>query len=232
MKTKLLLDWLLSDMPVIGAEGEGAGEGEDHSQDGSQEGQENSSEDDEGDTSDDDEDAPDDLAGLRSALAAERKLNKQKERELKSIARRDAQAQKQKDADELKEKSELEQERIKREQAEEKTTKLAAGLRNSAVRAAIKEAAEKSNFIDPADAIDGVDWESLEVEQDEDDPSIVTIDPKKVLSQVKALALKKPHYVKAGTSDGEPSGSQFGGGRKSTDKLSDEKLKEQYPSLR
>jgi|SRR6478609_6094604 len=232
MKTNLLLDWLLSDVPVIGAEGEGAGEGGDDNSQGSQEGQDDSGDDDEGDADDDDEETPGDLDGLKKALAAERKLNKQKDKDLRAVARREAAAQKAKEADELKEKSELEQERTKREKAEEKTTKLATGLRNSAIRAAIKEAAEKSNFIDAADAIEGVDWESLEVEQDDDDPSIVTIDAKKVLSQVKALALKKPHYIKAGTSDGEPSGSQFGGGKKSAEKLSEEKLKEQYPSLR
>src|SRR6478609_2386089 len=146
MKTNLLLDWLLSDVPVIGAEGEGAGEGGDDNSQGSQEGQDDSGDDDEGDADDDDEETPGDLDGLKKALAAERKLNKQKDKDLRAVARREAAAQKAKEAD------------------------------------------EKSNFIDAADAIEGVDWESLEVEQDDDDPSIVTIDAKKVLSQVKALA--------------------------------------------
>ena len=174
---------------------------------------------------DEHDDANDDVTkGLRSALAAERKANKDREKELKTL-------RKAKDDRDLSEKDEVEQANTKAERATARADKLAAGLLKRDVDSAIRTAAEAAGFIDVSDALDGVDRSLLSIDQDEDDPTVITLDDKAVALLVKNLGIKKPHFLKKGTDDGEPSGSQFGrrSNRKQTD---DEAYKESYPSLR
>jgi len=185
---------------------------------------------DEDEDEDDDEDEHDDkddpkTKGLRSALAKERAAAKANARELKKL-------QKEKAERELAGKSESEQEKAKREAAESKLTKLAEGFKRTAVTSAIEKAAAKAGFIDTQDAVDAlINSDDLGVEQDEDDPSDVTIDPKSIEKAVKALATKKPHFLKSGTEDGEPTGGQFGGSKQKKP-TGDEEILAKYPSLR
>lgn len=162
-----------------------------------------------------------DTTALKNALAAERKAAKSATAELKKL-------QKEKADRELSEKSEVEQAQAKADAASEKVTRLAQGLLNRDLNAAITAAAK--DFIDPEDAIAGVDRSKLVFTQDEDDPTDITIDEKSVMNVVKALAAKKPHFLKTGTSDGDATGSQFGT-KGNKNKGGDDQLKELYPAL-
>lgn len=164
-----------------------------------------------------------DVTGLKSALAKERAANKAKDKELKRL-------QKVQKAEEDAKKSDLEKAQGEAEANKAKAEKLAAGFLRTNLNSAIRAEAEKAGFIDVDDALNGISRDDLEYEQDEDDPSDVDIDLKSVQKAVKALATKKPHFIKKGTDDGEPSGSQFGGTRKKK-KSSDDELRERYPSL-
>lgn len=178
--------------------------------------------------SDPDEDEEEEIAeddpakGLKSALAKERRAAKAEKKRADAL-------QREKDEAELAKKSEVEQAKIRADRATEKLAKLTEGFKRSAIENAIRAAA--SDFVDPEDAVAGVDRSSITVEQDKDDPSDVTIDTKSVERAVKALAAKKSHYLKTGTNDGEATGGQFGGSkRKQT--TPDEVYKDRYPSLR
>jgi hypothetical protein len=233
-----LPEWLRGIEFISGAEGEGdqgaAGSTGDNSTDDDASGgagSSSSSSDDasgSGDDStdhDDDDKSSDDKAELKEALRKERAANKAKEKELKRLQRQ------QEDA-ELAKKDETEAERLRRERAEERLTKLASGYLKTRLDQAIRDAATKLNFVDVNDALAGVDREALTFEQDEDDPSDVTIDEKSVAREVKALATRKPHWVKAGTDDGEPTGSTFGGaGRRKGKGTNEETLRSKYPAL-
>lgn len=216
---------------IIGAEGDGDGEGEGgengsgDSGDGSGDGDPGDGDGDAGDGSDGDEGEKPDVTGLKSALEKERAANKQKDKELKAL-------RKAKEAKENAEKSDVERAETERAAAVAKAEKLAAGFLKTNLNSAIRRAAEKAGFIDPDDAVGSISREDIIFEQDEDDPSDVDIDQKSVEKAVKALATKKPHFVKSGTGDGEPSGSQFGGSKQKGKKSSDDQLRERYPSLR
>jgi hypothetical protein len=199
-----------------GSSGDGSGDGDSGEGDGEPDG-------DEGDADGDDGDKPD-VTGLKSALAKERAANKAKDKELKRL-------QKAQKAQEDAEKSDLEKAQGEAETNKAKAEKLAAGFLRTNLNSAIRAEAEKAGFIDVDDALNGISRDDLEYEQDEDDPSEVDIDLKSVQKAVKALATKKPHFIKKGTDDGEPSGSQFGGSRKKKAKSSDDELRERYPSL-
>lgn len=183
---------------------------------------------------DDDDDEHDDrddpkVKGLRSALAKERRERARLEKEAKARARADEEA-------DLKTKSDIEQAQAREKKANDKLTKLVDGYRNSAVDRAIEKAASAANFVDTNDALAGVDRSLISVEQDDEDPSVVTIDAKSVERAVKRLASDKPHWLKqagGGTTDGKPTGSGFGGGKSGGDDKSREAtLREKYPSLR
>ena len=73
--------------------------------------------------------------------------------------------------------------------------------------------------------------ETSRPEQDDDDPSVITIDQKSIAAQVKALSTKKPHFIKTGTEDGEPTGSSFGGTKTPKKTNRSDELKAAYPSL-
>lgn len=235
--TEMLPEWLRHREFIIGAEDDGQEGSEDSGDDGANDDESGKSGADDGasDTPEDErhDDADDPkVKGLKDALAAERAANKSNSRELKRIQRELKDAKKAQEDRELQEKSEADQAKVKAEKAEEKVTRLAAGLRKSAVRQAIEAAARDAKFIDTDDAVQGVDWDKIEVEQDDDDPSDITVDPKTVLAEVKALANRKKHLIQKGTDDGEKTGSSFAGGGGKKGKLDDEELKKKYPSLR
>jgi len=176
-----------------------------------------------GSEEDEEDDANDPkTAGLRSALRKERAERKAHEAELKEL-------RKEREERELADKSEAEKEKIRADKATERVTKLATGLLNDKLDSAIRAAAK--DFIDPTDAIAGVDREALVYEQDSDDPSKITIDAKSIERAVKAVATAKPHFLKTGTDDGEKTGSQFGGTKKTESTKADD-LRALYPGLR
>lgn len=171
------------------------------------------------------DDDKEDVTGLKSALEKERKERKALEKQAKALL-------KEKEEKELAEKSQVEQAQTKEKNATEKVSKLAAGLLTRDLNAAITKAAEKFKFVDTQDAIDLIDRGELEYEQDDDDPSNITIDLKSVERAVKALATKKPHFISSGTEDGKQTGSTFGGSQKQKQTTPEEDFKKQYPSLR
>ena len=178
----------------------------------------------------DDSDLDDqDLTGLKSAIKAERELKKAAEKKAKAADKRATALQKEKDAKEAEKLSDIEKANKKATEAEAKATKLVEGYVKVNINAAIEKAA--SNFIDIDDVLSRVDRSLITFEQDEDDPSIVTVDKKSVQAAVKKLATEKPHWIKSGTEDGEPSGGQFGNHKKQKASVEESQLKEFYPSL-
>lgn len=231
MGTKL--NTLLEELPefIFGAEGEGdagsdSGDADDSTGNASTDGQENAgsasgSEGDNTDEHDDDDDDQRDTSGLKSALAKERKAARE------AIKRANA-LEREKEERELAEKSEIERERIKAQKAAEKAERLAASYLTEKLENAIRAAA--TDFIDTDDVINAISRDDLVFEQDADDPSKVNIDKKSVDRAIKALAARKAHWLKAGTEDGGPTGSSFGGGKpKKPDPT--EEYKTKYPSL-
>jgi len=184
-----------------------------------------------------DDDLPDDLEGLKKAIKAERALRKKAERGLKLTEREKKKLEKAQqdiaDAD----KSETEKAKTAQKAADEKAVKLAAKLRQSSLERAIIEVARKQRFRDPDDVITQLqrsNFEGIEIDQDEDDPSEIDIDAKSVEKAVKAVATAKPHWLVA-AGDGSPSGSSFGGSRPDGGKDKNAKHKEygdRFPALR
>jgi hypothetical protein len=218
--------WLVDNLLVIGAEGEGEtppAPGSDDPPAGDEDSQ-GSSEGSQDDPDDDDDIADDDPAkGLKTALAKERRRAKALERENRQFKTAQEEAA-------LADASELEKAQAKLTKAEERNKTLAQGLLTRDINAAIRAEAEKLQFVDVTDALAGVDFSQLNYTQDADDPTDISIDLRTVTAAVKGLASKKPHFIKSGTTDGQPTGSQFGGSqqKKSTD-ASD--LKSIYPGL-
>ena len=164
------------------------------------------------------------VKGLKSALDTERANNRSMAAELKKL-------KSQRDAEELSKKTELEQAQIAADAASKRSQKLAEAFLTAELKRKVSSEAAKAQFIDPEDAITGVDLSSLTYEQDEEDPSRVTIDEKSVREAVKSLAARKPHYIKKGTDDGGPSGSQFGGAGKGKKSTTADELRQKYPGL-
>lgn len=158
---------------------------------------------------------------LKNALRRERKAAKDATRALKA-------AQKRLDELDDKEKSESDLAKENASKAESKAQKLAASLKTAAVDNAIIKIGGKLKFRDIDDALKLVSREEMDVEQDEDDPSDIQIDEASIETALKKLARDKPHLIVA-EGQGEPSGSKFGGGRKSQKDMDDEALKALYP---
>jgi hypothetical protein len=223
--------WTELTMPIFGfepGEGEGAGnegagegEGAQGAGEGAGEGQGSAS------TGTEGQGAGEDTSGLKSALEKERNERKTMERELKAL-RKDAETR----ADA--EKTEIQRATDAATQNASKVEKLAAGFRNSAVRSAVLEAARAAKFLDPSDALRPEVLDAIGVEQDEDDPTQVTIDPSSVTKAVKALATSKKHYIGGEQQKQAPkSGSQFGGSTTGSNMTADEQaLANKYPALR
>lgn len=176
-----------------------------------------------GDSSQPHDDADDPaVKGLKSALEKERADRKKAEKLALSL-------QKDKDDAEKAKMDDLERTKLELEQSQTVNKALAESLLKRDLDAAIRTAAK--NFIDPADAVDGIDRAAIVYEQDPNNPSIITIDTKTIDKAVKDLATKRPHYLKTGTSDGQPTGSPLGNQRQQH-KGTDDALKEFYPSLK
>lgn len=207
---------------IFGAEGEGEGDSSSDSGDNGDNGEDAGSDSGNADEGTNGEDDKDPAAGLKSALQKERARANRLEKEAKARAKAD-------EARALAEKSEIEQAQIKLQQAEDRAARLSTGYVNTAIERAIEKAA--SEFIDPDDAIQGVDRKAITFEQDDEDPSIVKVDAKSVKAAVDALAKKKSHLLKAGTNDGEPTGGQFGGSGSKKKSTTEDELRAKYPSL-
>lgn len=146
-----------------------------------------------------------DVSGLKSSLQKEREERKALEKELRAF--RDAQ-QKAADA----EKTEIQRLTDAQARDNDKLTRLAASFRNNAVRDAIIAEATKLNFLDPSDAVNPAILTDLGVDQDEDDPTKITVDTAEVTKRLKALAQQKPHWLRQPPTTAKKSGSSFGGG--------------------
>jgi hypothetical protein len=226
--------WITLTSPIIGfdepgegagagASGEGQGEGANSAGEGAGEGEGSQG------TGTEGAGAVEDVSGLKSALEKERTDRKAMEKELKALR---AAEEKRTAA----EKTEIERATDTATKESAKVQKLAAGFRKNAVNSAILKAAGEAKFRDPSDALRVEVLDAIGVEQDEDDPSNVTIDPATVTAAIKALAKSKPHYL--ATDDGKQqkqtpkSGSSFGGGAPQSNMTADEQaLAKRYPAL-
>lgn len=205
-----------------GAGGEGQGEGEGNGQGSSEEGQGSAG------TTDEGQGAGEDTSGLKSALQKERDGRKALEKELAALKKAE---QKRADA----ELTEVERLRKENEAEKGKTTKLAQGFRRSAINSAILKAAADAKFIDPSDALRDEVIAAIGVEQDEDDPSNVTVDKATVIAAVKELAKAKKHFIQGETQQRQVprSGSSFGGsGNQNKQTAAEQELFTKYPALR
>lgn len=171
----------------------------------------------------DDKDKPENTDALKSALRKERNLRKKFEREQKALAKTLA------DMD-TKEKSETDQAKESASKAESKAQRLAAALKTTAVDNAIIKAAGKLKFRDIDDALKLVDRGEIDVEQDEEDPSVIELDEASVKSALDALAKAKPHLILADGQE-DKSGSKFAGSRKSQKEVDEAALIERFPAL-
>lgn len=232
MRTEDELWWL--DLPeIIGFEDDDDDSGDDDADDDADDDEESSDDDNDDDSSDDDDDDSDDddedkTAGLKSALRKERQLRRALEKENRQLKKGStkpkAKAKEDEDSDDSSSNSEEDQ------VAQARQEKLAGKLLNNAINTEIIKVAGGS-FKDIDDVLALINRELIDADQDDDDPSEVTIDAESVKDAVKALAKKKPHLLAGGTG-GPKSGSKFGGSRKSKDGMTEEQLLEKYPALR
>lgn len=166
----------------------------------------------------------DETAGLKSALDKERRERKRLEKEAKQLRKFKEESESKDDSDKDKAVKEAEREKAK-------TVRLAEKLKGNAVDTAIIKLAGKHKFRDVDDALRLLNRDSIDVDQDEDEPDDVEVDEKSVDKALKALASAKPHLILA---DGEehPSGSKFGGRKKDDQQADEEALRDKYPALR
>lgn len=195
--------------------------------------EEENEEEDSGDTDDSDKPTGGNIEGLRSALRKERLARRKAEKDGAALRR----AQQ-----ELADKDKTEVERLTGQvtTAADRVTKLASALRANAVNAAIVRAASTSGFTprDMDDVLALIDRSDFDVDQDEDDPSKVTIDQDTISAAMKNLKKKKPHLFKADADeddedDSGASGSKVGSrGRRGKGSVDEDALKDKYPALK
>lgn len=161
--------------------------------------------------------------GLKSALKKERTERRRLDKELKA-------ALKFKEEAESKDKTETDKAKDEATKASARADRLTTRLREQAVDTEIIKAGTKLKFRDLDDALKLINREDIEIDQDEDDPSDITVDVKSVEDALKALAKNKPHLLVAEGST-ERSGSKFAGGKKSQDELDEDALRGKYPAL-
>lgn len=219
--------WSLFAGVILGAEGDGD-DGADDGDDGDDDGDDSDdgdNDDNDGDDKGDKDKAPTqaDIDALKAALEKERRLNKR-------LNRRQTIEQKNKSAEDNKEQEDLASAQNREREATAKAEKLAAGLLQRDINSVIEKIARDLKFLDPDDAIAGVDRSIIESDQDDEDPTDILVNEETVRDAVKALAAKKPHFIRTGTDDGEPTGSPFGG-RRGKKKSSDDELRDLYPAL-
>jgi len=196
------------------------GEGEEGEESESDEESEEESEEGEGSG----EEKPD-VDGLKSALSKERKGRREAERELRKLKRTQDEHQQTKDE----ESSEVKKTQAQLEAERTKSVKLADRLQQTAVDNLILRFAG-TQFADTDDVLKLIDRADIDVDQDEDDPSDITIDEDTVKDAVKKLAKAKPHLLKIEGENGE-TGGQFGGRKKTGDEMSEEALMARYPAI-
>lgn len=229
--------WWLESILISGAEGEGDGGGSGDgaggdggtggtSGDQNQQQNEGGSENEGGDEGGDDDKetySKEDVAKLRKALQTERQQRRDLQKAQRDAANKQQSDQAKADAD-AKDKA--------LQESNARLEKLAAGFRTSRVEQAITAAAQAAKAIAPEDVVallKANNFDGIDIEQDPDDPTKVTIDETDLKNAVKSILKTRPHWVQ-GAGDGNPSGGQFrpGGQRQTTD---DEALKAQYPFL-
>jgi len=197
-----LVPWYLRDV-LVGYEDDSGSE----SSDESSEEEEEEGEEEEEEEGEEGEKPPtqEDIERINRALRAERKLRRQAEKDLKAL---------QKTSSETSDNSNKETEQAKQREAAEtqKSERLAARFLDTALEGSIVKAATKLKFRDVDDAVTQINRDDIDWDQDEDDPSKVTIDGESVTAAVKALAKKKPYLLATENgAGGGASGGQFGG---------------------
>lgn len=188
-----------------------------------------------GDSDKDEKSEKEDTAGLKSALEKERRDRKKADKELKAL-------RKFKEDEENKSKSEKDLAADKATKAEAKAARLAEGFKKTATNLEIIKIGGKLGFADIDDALSLVKRDDIDVEQDEDDPSDVSVDAKTVETALKALLKKKPHLAAKKSDeddeDDEDEGRKATGGKvgsrgtRDKGKLKDEELIGMYPILK
>lgn len=166
----------------------------------------------------------DDTTGLKSALQKERADRKAMEKKLQAFEKAQREA-------EDKEKTEIQRLTDQGSASTAKLQKLADGFRKNQVESAIVKAATDAKFTDPTDALRSEVIAAIGVEQDEDDPTQVTVDEATVLAAIKKLAKDKPHYLATTKKVLPPSGSKFGGNQTPQQQTQEQMLRAQYPAL-
>lgn len=235
--TKLPL-WLLSSNPLIGAEDDESdsnesgsgnlGEGGDSSGEGSN--GDDSDDPDDSDDSDDSDDDPDDdkgsgaSSGLRRDLSSTRAQLREAQKQIKAF-------QKDKEKADNAKKSDTERLQGELDKSTERVTKLSEAFRKSTIDRVVSRLAAKQNFRDAEDAMAFINFSAVDIDQDEDDPSKVEVSEDNVKAELKRIARAKPHLIKSGTDDGEPTGSGFGRRKNKGDNDEEKKLAEKYSSL-
>lgn len=197
----------------------------------SEEGADDETDDEDDDDEDDESKSKKSTQGLKSALRKERMERKRLARELKKLQRTspkpDEKSGENKEDEEEDEKSAAAVK--KAEAAEERADKLAVKLATNAVDTVILKYA--NDFKDVNDVLQFVDRKEIDVDQDDDDPSVIEVDEESVKDAVKALRKSKPYLLKSET-ERTKSGSKFNGRKKDKTAISDEKLREKYSALR
>jgi hypothetical protein len=212
--------WWLLDRIVGFDDGE---ENDDESDDSESESEEEDEEEESGE--EEGKPADDPVAGLKRALNAERRQRRQLERENKSL-------KKVKDSVEQGEQSEKDAAIARATKAETRSEKLAANLKQTTIDNSIIKFANKLKFRDVDDALALVRRDSIEVDQDEDDPTDIEFDEDTVEAAVKKLAKDKPHLLQVEGEGGETGGKLGGRRDRSKDGLDEESLKATYAALR
>jgi hypothetical protein len=215
----------------------GAEEGDDDDDDDKEEKDPPDSDDDDSDDEDDDDEdtkaqkaKDEEIRKLKEALTNERRAHRATKKARRSPAPKKKAAPK-KEAE-----TEEDEEAVA---AKATNVRLAERLVEEKVNNAVGRAARKLKFVDEEDAIKLVSLDDIDYEQDEDDPTKVTIDPQSITDALEALAEKKPHLIQAeDEEDDDDEGekppvktSKMNGRKKKKGTLNDEELKKRYPAL-
>lgn len=233
----------LSQLVIRGFEGEGdtggsggTGEGGTEGDSGDTgEGDDTGGGDDDGDVDTGSDDVPDDLEALKKALRTERELRKKAEKGQKLSEREKRRLQKAQDDIKAAEEGEVAAAKKSADESAAKVSNLASKLRQTSLEKAITDAARKMKFRDPDDVITQLqrsNFNGIEIDQDDDDPSDIEIDAKSVEKAVKAVATAKPHWLIA-AGDNNNSGSSFNGGKPGGgNKNKNQEYADRFPALK
>lgn len=143
---------------------------------------------DKGDKKDPPKSTAEDVEQLKKALNAERLLRRNAQRDLKKLSKKEADDKA--DEDEGKATKQI-------IEAQTKVSRLAERLSREAVDNAIVRIAAEMNFADLEDPLGLVKRAQIDVDQDEDDPSDVSVDLDTVREALQDLAKRKPHLLKS-----------------------------------